>query len=170
MKTVVLGRTLQRPGSRWHEVFFPNGGVYSVVNEMRDGALVEVATVGCEGMLGIGVFLGDRSGGGRTLLQNPDGRLPAMAATRFIAETAVGPFRVWSPSTRRRTCCRSCRAPPAMHCMTSGSGVAAGCCRRRIESARTNFFSEAGLSGHHARRPSSDRDRGDEIVAALRAD
>jgi len=40
-------------------------GVFSVTNEMRDGALVEVATVGIEGMLGIGVFLGDRSGAGR---------------------------------------------------------------------------------------------------------
>ena len=93
MKTVVIGRTLQRHGMPVAQVFFPNGGVYSVINEMRDGALVEVATVGCEGMLGIGVFLGDRSGGGRTLLQVPDGRLPAMAATRFVAETAAGPFR-----------------------------------------------------------------------------
>jgi hypothetical protein len=36
---------------------------------MRDGALVEVATVGSEGMLGIGVFLGDRSGAGRMFQQ-----------------------------------------------------------------------------------------------------
>jgi hypothetical protein len=41
-------------------------GVFSATDEMRDGALVEVATVGREGMLGIGVFLGDRTGAGRT--------------------------------------------------------------------------------------------------------
>ena len=42
-------------------------------------ALVEVATVGREGMLGIGVFLGDRSGAGRTFQQVPDGLLPSLA-------------------------------------------------------------------------------------------
>jgi hypothetical protein len=60
---------------------------------MRDGALVEVATVGCEGMLGIGVFLGDRSAAGRTFQQVPDGLLPSMAVRRFVKESAAaGPF------------------------------------------------------------------------------
>jgi hypothetical protein len=65
MNTGVTGRTLQEHGTPVTEVYFPNGGVFSVTNEMRDGALVEVATVGIEGMLGIGVFLGDRSGASR---------------------------------------------------------------------------------------------------------
>src|SRR5918993_1376111 len=60
---------------------------------MRSGALVEVATVGCEGMLGIGVFLGDRSATGRTFQQVPNGRLPSMAVRRFVKENAAaGPF------------------------------------------------------------------------------
>jgi hypothetical protein len=53
MNTGVNGRTLQAHGAPVTEVYFPNGGVFSVTNEMRDGALVEVATVGIEGMLGI---------------------------------------------------------------------------------------------------------------------
>ena len=65
------GRTLQAHGTPVTDVYFPNGGVFSVTNEMRDGTLVEVATVGIEGMLGIGVFLGDRSGAGRTFQQVP---------------------------------------------------------------------------------------------------
>ena len=65
MTTGVTGRTLQEHGAPVTDVYFPNGGVFSVTNEMRDGSLVEVATVGIEGMLGIGVFLGDRSGAGR---------------------------------------------------------------------------------------------------------
>jgi CRP-like cAMP-binding protein len=93
MNTVVIGRTLQEHGSPVTDVYFPNGGVFSVTNEMRDGALVEVATVGREGMLGIGVFLGDRSGAGRTFQQVPDGPLPSMTVGRFIEETAAGPFR-----------------------------------------------------------------------------
>ena len=93
MQTVPMGRTLQEHGAPVRDVYFPNGGVFSVTNEMRDGALVEVATVGSEGMLGIGVFLGDRSGAGRTFQQVPDGALPSMAVRRFIKESAkAGPF------------------------------------------------------------------------------
>jgi hypothetical protein len=67
--------------------------VFSVTNEMRTGALVEVATVGIEGMLGIGVFLGDRSGAGRTFQQVPDGPFPSMTVRRFVKESAApGPF------------------------------------------------------------------------------
>ena len=60
MTTAVTGRTLQEHGAPVTDVYFPNRGVFPITNEMRDGALVEVATVGIEGMLGIGVFLGDR--------------------------------------------------------------------------------------------------------------
>jgi CRP-like cAMP-binding protein len=94
MTTVVTGDTLQTPGRRITEVYFPNGGVFSVTNQMRDGAQVEVATVGYEGMLGIGAFFGDRSGAGRTFQQVPNGRLPSMAVGRFVKETGnPGPFR-----------------------------------------------------------------------------
>jgi CRP-like cAMP-binding protein len=94
LKRVATGETLQAAGSRITEVYFPNGGVFSVTNQMRDGALVEVATVGREGMLGIGAFFGDRTAAGRTFQQVPNGPLPAMPATRFIKETAApGSFR-----------------------------------------------------------------------------
>jgi len=88
------GRTLQEHGAPVTDVYFPNGGVFSVTNEMRDGALVEVATVGIEGMLGIGVFLGDRSGVGRSFQQVPDGPFPSMSVGRFIKESGrAGRFR-----------------------------------------------------------------------------
>ena len=90
----VPGRTLQHQGKPVTDVYFPNGGVFSVTTEMRDGALVEVATVGREGMLGVGVFLGDRSGAGRTFQQVPDGPFASMSASRFIKESGMaGPFR-----------------------------------------------------------------------------
>ena len=92
MNAAVIGRPLQEHGTPVSDVYFPNGGVFSVTNEMRDGALVEVATVGREGMLGIGVFLGDRSSAGRTFLQVPDGPVPSMRVGRFIREAAAGPF------------------------------------------------------------------------------
>ena len=90
MNVTVTGRTLQAHGTPVTEVYFPNGGVFSVTTEMRDGALVEVATVGREGMLGIGVFLGDRSGAGRTFQQVPDGPFASMTVDRFAREIAAG--------------------------------------------------------------------------------
>jgi CRP-like cAMP-binding protein len=94
MNTVITGDTLQAHRARIKNVYFPNSGVFSVTNEMRNGALVEVATVGREGMLGIGVFFGDRAGIGRTFQQVADGPLPSMTAARFVKETAsAGPFR-----------------------------------------------------------------------------
>jgi CRP-like cAMP-binding protein len=94
MNTTATGRTLQRQGAPVTQVHFPNGGVFSVTTEMRNGALVEVATVGTEGMLGIGVFLGDRLGAGRAFQQVPDGPFASMSVARFVKESgATGPFR-----------------------------------------------------------------------------
>jgi hypothetical protein len=80
MHTGVVGHPLQEHGAPITDVYFPNGGVFSVTNEMYDGQLVEVATVGREGMLGIGVSLGDRSlsrnqSSGRCGLARPGGAI-----------------------------------------------------------------------------------------------
>jgi len=94
MNAVRTGETLQEHGVHISHVYFPNGGVYSITTEMRDGALVEVATVGSEGMLGIGAFFGDRSGAGRAFQQVGNGLLPAMPVAQFIKEIAMpGPLR-----------------------------------------------------------------------------
>ena len=94
MVEVRVGETLHDSGVRIEHVYFPNSGVYSVTNEMRDGSLVEVATVGFEGMLGANVFLGDAAAAGRTFQQVPDGPLPKMPVGRFGKLTAEpGPFR-----------------------------------------------------------------------------
>ena len=94
LESAVVGDPLHDHGRRIDKVYFPNGGVFSVTNRMRDGELVEVATVGREGMLGVGVFLGDRSATGRTFLQVADGPVATLAVARFVEETASsGRFR-----------------------------------------------------------------------------
>jgi CRP-like cAMP-binding protein len=94
MVEVGVGQLLHEDGVAVRDVHFPNGGVFSVTNQMRDGRMVEVATVGTEGMLGVSVFLGDRLGTGQTLQQVPDGLLPTMAVEAFAEHTALaGPFR-----------------------------------------------------------------------------
>ena len=140
MTQVVTGKTLQESGSTAAEVYFPNGGVYSVMNEMRDGALVEVATIGREGMLGVGVFLGDAASAGRTLQQVSNGDLPTMAVARFArrAGRLARSGTSWVV-THRRTFYKSCSAPPATRCTTSNSVAADGCCRHTIASAPTTF-------------------------------
>ena len=40
------------------EVFFPNGGVASMTTVMQNGSMVEIATVGDEGVVGINAFFG----------------------------------------------------------------------------------------------------------------
>ncbi len=126
MRTVTIGETLQAHRVRIKDVYFPNGGVFSITNQMRNGGLVEVATVGCEGMLGIGVFFGDRAGIGRTFQQVANGLLPSMAAARFVKETAsAGPLRdvvgVYAQANLLQV--MQCTACNALHSVTQR------CCR-----------------------------------------
>lgn len=89
VQTSVTGDMLHEQGRRIDDVYFPNGGVFSVTTRMRDGSLVEVATVGREGMIGVGAFLGDRSGTGRTFQQVADGPVAVIAVPPFVRETAA---------------------------------------------------------------------------------
>ena len=94
VQTKVNGDALHEQGRRIDDVYFPNGGVFSITTLLRDGTLVEVATVGREGMLGVGAFLGDRAGTGRTFQQVADGPVAALAVSPFVRETAASrPFR-----------------------------------------------------------------------------
>jgi CRP-like cAMP-binding protein len=69
-----LKRILHKPGEAIDRVYFPGGGFASVVTGLKDGGMVEVATIGREGMLGMSALL------------NGD---PAPAATILRAETDV---------------------------------------------------------------------------------
>lgn len=52
-------------------VYFPLDGVVSLVQQMDDGQIVEVATVGNEGFVGVPLFLGADRTHGRALAQIP---------------------------------------------------------------------------------------------------
>jgi len=51
------GHVLFEPSIPVEHVFFPEDSVVSIVSIMADGSAVETATVGCEGMVGLPVFL-----------------------------------------------------------------------------------------------------------------
>ena len=74
-------------------VYFPNGGVASVTAVLSDGTLVETATVGTEGMVGLeAFFLKDATSHGETMMQVPDTnaeQLPVGAFRREVARQGI---------------------------------------------------------------------------------
>ena len=82
------GRVLHVPDRPAAYAYFPERALISLVASMRDGTRVEVASVGCEGMLGLPIVLGEEHSPGRAVLQIGDGitRLPAAVLRAAIAE------------------------------------------------------------------------------------
>jgi len=75
------------------EVFFPNGGVASITAVMQDGAMVEIATIGDEGLIGINAFFGPALMTGEAMMQVPDTNAEAMSVEAFRTELdRRGPF------------------------------------------------------------------------------
>jgi CRP-like cAMP-binding protein len=74
MRTVPLKpkQTLQRRNEPIREVYFLNGGVASLTSVTHDGRMVEIGTVGTEGVIGANAFLGLDMVGAETMLQVPD--------------------------------------------------------------------------------------------------
>jgi len=80
-------QTLHKHGERVSEIFFPGRSVCSITNMMEDGGVVEVATVGKEGFVGIGAVLGDGIATGEAFVQVAgDGAAFAMGADAFQRE------------------------------------------------------------------------------------
>jgi len=67
------GRVLYEAGSRIDQVYFPTGGIVSLILLHEDGGVVESGAVGCEGVVAIGCLLGDRVSYSRALVQLPGG-------------------------------------------------------------------------------------------------
>lgn len=70
-------------------VYFPNGGVASVTAVLSDGTMVETATVGDEGMVGIEAFFGKAPiAPGETMMQVPDTNAERLSVAAFRRELA----------------------------------------------------------------------------------
>jgi CRP-like cAMP-binding protein len=83
-----LKKVLIEPGGPIRHVWFPVDSVCSVVATMADGQVVEVGTIGNEGMVGLPVFLGRESVPLCTFCQVP-GRAVRMRSE--VLRTEVGP-------------------------------------------------------------------------------
>jgi CRP-like cAMP-binding protein len=88
LKPVVLGfeEVLYEPDDLIRYVYFPTGGVISLLLLLEDGSVAEVGRVGHEGMVGLPLFLGVRTSHTRAFVQIP-GEALRMRAQVFLQET-----------------------------------------------------------------------------------
>jgi CRP-like cAMP-binding protein len=79
-----LGLSLYESGGRLEYVYFVTAGIVSLLYVMEDGASAEIAITGCEGMVGISLFMGGETTPSRAVVQcgGHAYRLPASVLMR----------------------------------------------------------------------------------------
>jgi CRP-like cAMP-binding protein len=88
-----LKRFLHKPGERVDQAYFPGGGFVSVVTVLKDGGMVEVATIGREGMLGMSAVLNADPSPAASMVQAETDVCYTMSAKAFSQEMdRHGPF------------------------------------------------------------------------------
>jgi CRP-like cAMP-binding protein len=84
---------LQTPGEPAQHICFPNDGAYSITRLMEKGRMVEVATVGNEGFIGIDTVFGGTLAFSGAVVKVPDGGARVMSIRSFHREMQRGgPF------------------------------------------------------------------------------
>src|SRR5688500_14276039 len=88
-----LKQFLYEPGQPSDAVYFPGGGFCSIVTVMADGKMVEVATVGREGMVGLSSILNGTPSPAATMVQGETEMCYRMPVSAFRNEMQRGgPF------------------------------------------------------------------------------
>src|SRR5260221_9259332 len=64
-----LGHSLYESGGHLQHVFFPVEGIVSLLYVTRGGNSAELAVIGCEGMVGISLFMGGETTPNRAVVQ-----------------------------------------------------------------------------------------------------
>jgi len=79
-------QVLHKHGEPVSEVYFPGRSVCSITNVMEDGGVVEVATVGREGLIGIAAVFGAPVASGEAFVQIPAEPAAVMSLDAFRRE------------------------------------------------------------------------------------
>jgi CRP-like cAMP-binding protein len=88
-----LKEFLHKAGEPIKHVYFPGGGFASVVTVLEDGSMVEVATIGREGLLGVSVVLNGDPSPSAAMVQAETDTCYRMAVDAFRGEMdRRGPF------------------------------------------------------------------------------
>jgi CRP-like cAMP-binding protein len=85
-----LKTVLHRPGEAIRHVYFPGGGFLSIVTVLKNGRMVEVATIGREGMAGSGAVLAGLRATPATMVQGASDLCYRMTAEAFRTEMNRG--------------------------------------------------------------------------------
>src|SRR5207247_6051968 len=83
---VKLKQLLHKPGEPIDYVYFPGNGFCSLLTALADGRMVEVATVGREGAIGVSAILGDAPNPSVTMVQAAIDPLFRMTANAYRTE------------------------------------------------------------------------------------
>src|SRR3954463_1936898 len=83
-----LGHSLYESGAHLNHVYFPVEGIVSLLYVTQGGNSAELAVVGCEGMIGISLFMGGETTPNRAIVQSACKayRLPAQVLKARFAE------------------------------------------------------------------------------------
>jgi len=81
-----LKHFLHKAGEAIDQVYFPGGGFASVVTVLKDGSMVEVATIGREGMLGMSAALNREPSPSAAMVQAETDTCYRMSAEAFRKE------------------------------------------------------------------------------------
>jgi CRP-like cAMP-binding protein len=83
-----LGHSLYESGGHLQYVYFPVEGIVSLLYVTQGGNSAELAVVGCEGMIGVSLFMGGESTPNRAVVQSTCKayRLPAQVLKAHFAE------------------------------------------------------------------------------------
>ncbi len=79
--TMALGQVLYESGATLSHVYFPTSAIVSLLYVMENGASAEIAVVGCEGLVGISLFMGGESTPSRAVVQSAGQGLRLSART-----------------------------------------------------------------------------------------
>ena len=83
-----LGHSVYESGSPLHHMYFPVEGIVSLLYVTQGGNSAELAVIGCEGMIGVSLFMGGETTPNRAVVQSrcKAYRLPAQVLKEFFAE------------------------------------------------------------------------------------
>jgi CRP-like cAMP-binding protein len=90
---LTLKTVLHKPGEAIRHVYFPGGGFCSMLTVLEDGRMVEVATIGREGVVGLSAVLDDGPATSVSMVQGASDSWYRMRAENFRREMdRRGPF------------------------------------------------------------------------------
>jgi hypothetical protein len=88
LRTISLSAESPLPHCGHTRVYFPGTGLCSIINRLDDGSVIEVASVGNEGLVGLSALMAECPSGHNAFVQVGDGTAQYMPAGLFERELA----------------------------------------------------------------------------------